>query len=121
MIPTTITSSGAVMLTDEVRAYVDVKVARIARHMSQDPVARMVIELSTTGGARTGEEYRAEMNLTMTGGMLRAESSQETLHAAIDICADELQREVRRKITKHRDLVRRGAARVKELFRYFRG
>lgn len=120
MIPVTFKATGAVVLTDELRAYVIEKLAKVDRVLDRsDTTARADIELATTGGARTGIEYRAEIMLRLAGGDLRAEASAEILHGAIDEAVEDVRREVRRTRTKRRDLLRRGAARVKDIFRYF--
>jgi ribosomal subunit interface protein len=122
MIPITLKATGAVMLSDEVKSFVEDKVRKIAKVLDpNDTTTRADVELSTTGGARTGDEFRAEINLTFAGGFARAEATHDTLHAAIDEAVEEVRREVRRARTKHRDLVRRGAARVKDIFRYWTG
>ena len=122
MIPITIKATGAVMLTDEVREYVEEKVRKIEKVTDKsDTTLRADVELATTGGARTGEQYRAEINLKFKGGVARAEATRETLHTAIDEAVEEVRAEVRKSVTKHRDLVRRGAARVKDIFRYWSG
>lgn len=121
MITHTLKGTGAVMLTEEVRAFLNEKLKKIEKVVdTTDTMLRADIELGTTGGARTGDMYRAEINLSYTGGFVRAEATRETLHAAIDQAVEEARREIRRATTKHRDLMRRGAARVKDLFRYFK-
>lgn len=109
------------MLTDEVTEYVEQKLGKIFKLLSSDPTAHADVELCTTGGSRTGEEFRAEINLSFAGGFVRAEATCPTLHAAIDQAGDEARREVQKHVTKHRDLLRRGATKVKDLFRYWRG
>lgn len=122
MIPITLKATGAVLLSDEVRTYVEEKLRKIEKVSDpKDTVARFDVELGTTGGARTGEQYRAEINFSFAGGFARAEATEDTLHAAIDVAVEEVRREVRRVRTKHRDLVRRGAARVKDIYRYWTG
>lgn len=122
MIPITLKASGAVMLTDEVREYVEDKIKKIEKVTDKaDTTLRADIELGTTGGSRTGEQYRAEINLKFSGGFARAEATRDTLHAAIDEAVEEVRGEVRKSVTKHRDLVRRGAAKVKDIFRYWSG
>lgn len=122
MIPTTFKATGAVMLTDEVRAYVEDKMRKIEKVTDKnDTSIHADVELGTTGGSRTGEQYRAEINVKYAGGFARAEATRETLHAAIDEAVEEVRGEVRKSVTKHRDLVRRGAARVKDIFRYWSG
>lgn len=122
MMNTNFKATGAVMLTDELRSYVLDKLERVEKLLDpDDSLLRAEIELATVSGSRTGNMFRAEVNLTFTGGFVRAEATAEALHSAIDDCVDELRREVRKTKTKHRDLVRKGASRVKDFFKYFRG
>lgn len=117
-----IKATGAVMLTDEVRTFVEEKVDKLGKLLGDDdPTIMADIEIGTMTNSRTGDSYRAEINVTFTGGFARAEAERETLHAAIDEAVAEARREIRRARTRHRDLVRRGAAKVKDFFRYFRG
>ncbi|MBU6310450.1 ribosome-associated translation inhibitor RaiA [Patescibacteria group bacterium] len=119
MIPVTFKATGSVILTDELRDYAIEKLRKVERVLGDDPSVRADIELATTGGARSGIDYRAEIMLSLSGGDLRAEASAETLHGALDEAIENVRREVRRTRTKRRDLLRRGAARVKDIFRYF--
>ncbi|MEK7531118.1 MAG: HPF/RaiA family ribosome-associated protein [Patescibacteria group bacterium] len=114
-------ATGSVVLTDELSSYTDERLQKIERLIHQnDSLAKLDIELGASG-TRAGPEYRAEMNLATRDGTFRAEARNVTLHAAIDECVDELRTELRKKITKHRDFIRRGAARVKEFFRSMGG
>lgn len=122
MIPTTLKATGAVMLSDEVRDYVEQKMQKVEKVVDKsDTSVRADIELGTTGGARTGEQYRVEINLKFAGGFARAEATRETLHTAIDEAVEEVRGEVHKHVTKHRDLSRRGASKVKDFFRYWSG
>lgn len=121
-IPIAFKATGAVMLTDEIQTYVEEKFLKIEKLIPEsDTSARADVELGTTGGSRTGEQFRAEINLKVAGAFHRAEATRETLHTAIDEVVEEVRGEVRKSVTKHRDLVRRGAARVKDIFRYWTG
>jgi ribosomal subunit interface protein len=114
--------TGAVLLTDELRSFVEEKVAKLEKLLdSADTTVLAEVEIGSVSQSRTGDMFRAEINLSFTGGFARAEAVRESLHAAVDEAVDEARREVRRARTKHRDLMRRGAARVKEFFRRFRG
>ena len=120
MIPTTLKATGSVVITDEVRAFIDEKLKKLERIVRQgDTMLRADIEIGTTGGARTGEEFRAEINLNYSGGFARAEATRDTLHSAIEEAIEEVRSEVHKKTTKKRDFVRRGATKVKDFFRYF--
>ena len=108
------------MLTPEIKAFAESKIAKLEKFVGDDTTALTEVELSTTaGGQRTGDVYRAEINMQFTGGFARAEASRETLHAALDEAIEEIKRELRRTKSKRRDLMRRGAAQVKNFFRRF--
>ncbi|MEN9390439.1 MAG: Sigma 54 modulation protein / ribosomal protein [Candidatus Parcubacteria bacterium] len=114
-------ATGTVILSDEITSYCEEHLQKIERLISShDSLARLDIELGA-GATKSGPEFRAEMNLVTQDGAFRAEATNATLHAAIDECVDELRTELRKKITKHRDFIRRGAARVKEFFRNMGG
>ena len=118
----TLKTTGAVLLTDELRSFIEGKVRKLEKLLDPaDTTVLAEVEVGSVSQSRTGDTFRAEINLTFTGGFIRAEASRESLHAAVDETVDEARREVRRMRTKHRVLIRRGAARVKEFFRRFGG
>ena len=122
MIAYALKGTGSVVLSDEIRSYLDQKLERIARLVDpSDSAVKLDIELCTVSNARTGNMFRTEMNFSWSGGYIRSEESCDTLHASIDAAVDELSRELKKKIGKQRDLMRRGASKVKDFFRYFTG
>jgi ribosomal subunit interface protein len=119
MIPVNIKTTGAVMLTDELRSFVEEKLEHVAKLLNpEDTTARVDVELASIPGGRSAS-FRAEFNLFFDGGFARAEAKRETLHTSVDAAIEELRREVKRTLTKRRDLVRRGAAKIKDMFRGF--
>lgn len=116
-------ASGAVVLTDELKKFIEEKLRKLEVLLdSADTTAMADVEVSTTaGGQRTGDIFRAEINLQFSGGMVRAEATRDTLHAALDEAVGEARRELRKSKGKRRDLMRRGAAQVKDFFRRFGG
>lgn len=113
-------ATGAVVLTDELRTFIEKKLEKISMHIGADPSALADVEVgTTTAGQRTGDVFRAEINIQFSGSFVRAEAVRDTLHAAIDEAAAEARREVRKKRGRDRDMVRKGAAQVKEFFRKF--
>ena len=118
----TIKTTGAVLLTGELRAFVEEKVGKLEKLLDPaDTTTLAEVELESVNQSRTGDSFRAELNLSYAGGFTRAEAKRETLHAALDEAVAEARRGLRKNRTKHRDLVRRGAVRVKDFFRRFRG
>lgn len=120
MIPVNIKVTGAVVLTQELRAFVDEKLEHVAKLIdANDTTARADVELASIPGGRSAS-YRAEFNISFNGGFIRAEAKRETLHTAIDEAVEDARREVKKARTKQRDLIRRGSAKVKDLFRGLR-
>lgn len=112
--------TGAVILTEELRAFIEKKTEKLAVFVKDDPAAIVEVEVGTTSsGQRTGDVYRGEVHVTFTGGDAYAESVQNTLHSALDKAVAEARRGLRKAKGKNRDLVRRGASRVKDFFRSF--
>lgn len=118
---TKIKTTGAVLLTDELRSFVEEKLGKIeklVKHDTKPPLAE--VELGTTSaGQRTGDVFRAEINFTFENGFARGEATRDTLHTAIDEAVRHTRREVRKTKDKNRDLVRRGASQVKAFFQQF--
>ena len=110
-----IKTSGTVTLTDELRAFVDEKAGKLAPRIDpHDAAALMEIDLgSAMGGQRTGDVYRAEINLSYKNGFLRAEASCPRVHEALDQALNELKRELKKSFGQRRDIFRRGAAQAK--------
>jgi len=48
----------------------------------------------TTAGQNKGKIFRAEFNMTVPGKLLRAETVEEDLYAAIDVAAKDLKRQL---------------------------
>lgn len=117
---TKIKVTGSVVLTDELSTLIEKKMSKLAVFLKGDTTALANVEVGTTSaGQRTGDVYRAEVHLTFAGGDAYAEATTNTLHAAIDQAAAEARRELRKRKSKERDIVRRGAAQVKDFFRNF--
>ena len=109
--------AGGAILTDEVQEYTLSKLARIEKILGADAAARFDIELTTHTNARTGSEFSCAMNVHHKDGFHRAEASASTMHACIDDCVDELRHEVEHTRGRARDLIRKGARTIKNLFR----
>lgn len=122
MIPTRLMASGSVVLTDDLKAFIEEKVEKLEKVLDpNDTSVKADIEVGTTGGARTGEQFRAEINLSFAGGFVRAEATTESLRTSIDEALDEARRELKTARTKKRGLVRRSAARMKDFLRFWSG
>ena len=115
-----IKATGSVVLTEELRSFVEEKIEKLGKLLDpKDTTILAEIELQSISESKTDDLFRAEINLSFTGRLVRAEARAETLHAAIDDAISEAKREVHGARSKRRNLVRRGAARVKGFFRRF--
>lgn len=121
MIPLKIKTTGAVLLDEEVRAYLDEKIQKLWKFVDQDDTTMLMeVELEALP-KKTDENFRAELNFSSNGKVLRVESKGETLHSAVDGLIEESKRRLKHLKEKHIDLVRRGGAQIKEFFKNFPG
>lgn len=112
--------TGSIVMSEELRSYLDKKIEKLAVFVKNDPTAICEVELSSTSsGHRTGDVYRAEVHMTFAGGDVYADATGATLHASLDTTVSEARRELKKKKGKHQDLMRKGASDVKRFFRSF--
>jgi ribosomal subunit interface protein len=118
---TIIKATGSVELTPELRDYIELKTAMLAKYLgsADNELAMCEVEVGmTTEGQNTGKIYRAEFNLSYEGsGIVRYVAQATTMLKAIDKCKDEMKRELKRSHDKDRDMFRKGAASVKNFLR----
>ena len=107
------------ILSDEIRAYVEKGLAHADKFAADEPTAHADVELQHLEGGRSGK-YRAEFTLEMSGSVYRASRWGATLHEAIDLASDELRGELSRDKKKKLNVFRRSAVRVKEYLRGWR-
>lgn len=105
--------------TGEVRDYLNKKLEQFEHFLdSKDDSVSWDVELERIAkGQQTGKIFRAEFNLTVSGQMLRAEATGESMLAAIDEAKDELKREYTKSNALHRRMARRGGRMVKDFLR----
>lgn len=89
-------SGHHVEVTDSMRAYVNEKLARLARHFEH--VTQVQVILSVEKLVR-----KAEATLHVVGTDVHAEATDEDMYAAIDALADKLDRQVIKQKEKAQD------------------
>lgn len=106
-------------LTPDIESYLDKKMESIEKIIDpNDTSIYCQVELAkTTNHHKSGEIYRAEINLRKGGEQFRAVSEQDSLTAAIDEVKDELVSELKTHRSKEMTMVRRGGAAVKNLIK----
>jgi ribosomal subunit interface protein len=107
-------------LTDNIREHVNQKISMITKFMQLKPEQEAIFDVEvgkTTNAQHQGHIMRAEINLELSGNFNRTESVQDNLFQAIDDATDEMIRKVRKNKEKRFDLIKKGAAKVKNFFR----
>jgi ribosomal subunit interface protein len=110
-------------ITPEVRNYVDEKLDTIANLVvvrDQDTEIKCDIELEMTKEQQSGDVWRSEMNLSVDGEKIRAESRGETIFAALDELKDEVTKILRRNKKKKFNMIRRSGSKMKDWIRFGR-
>jgi putative sigma-54 modulation protein len=99
-------------ITDSLRDYAEEKFGRVSKVYDTDPsVAEVVlhVEKNKSNPAR----HVAEVTLRLKGHVVRAEEASDDMHAAIDLAADKVERQMRKYKTKVIDKRNRAEVSVK--------
>lgn len=106
-------------LTPSVEDYVQKKIKtleKFLKNFNQETIKFEVEVGRTTYHHRSGDIFRAEINLSLGGRLLRAESEQDDLFAAIDEVRDDLEQEIKKFKAKKDTIFIRGARSIKKKF-----
>lgn len=105
--------------TDAIREYALEKMRTLEKFVSKDDTtAKLSLELSKTTNHHThGAFFQAEAQIRIRGKSTTLRTTQEDLYKAIDILKDMLTRELSQHKDKELSIVRRGAHRVKAMFK----
>ncbi len=105
-------------LTPAISDYVEKRFEAIEKFFADDSTAQFDIELArTTNHHKNGDIFRAEIHIVAKGVNTYASAEKEDLYIAIDTVRDEVLRKVKSSNEKHRSLVRRGGARIKNIIK----
>jgi len=111
-------------ITPAIQEYVEKKVMSLEKFFrdKSDTVLASVEIGMTTNHHKSGDIFRAEVNLSDAGSgdQTYAESEKDDLYSAIDEMKDKAERECLSLKNKRHTLIKRGAARLKNMLR-FRG
>jgi putative sigma-54 modulation protein len=94
-------------VTEALRDYVGVKLAKLERHFDNMTDIHCVLTVETK------LTHKAEATVHLGGGTIHADSTEENMYAAIDMLVDKLDRQVK----KHKEKVTDHHAREVEKFR----
>ena len=106
-------------ITDAIREYTFEKMESLKKLISKDDTsAKLTIELSKTSNHHVhGQVFQAEARLNVRGKETTLHTTQDDLYKAIDVLKDMLTRELAQYKDKERSVFRRGAHKVKALFK----
>ncbi|MBX4210913.1 ribosome-associated translation inhibitor RaiA [Candidatus Parcubacteria bacterium] len=112
------TKATNIELTLAISEYLTKKLESIEKIVEDPESAMCQIEVAkTTNHHRTGDVFRAEINLTAGGKNYYVFSEKDNLFAAIDEMKDEVMKEIKSKKERETSLIRRGGKKVKDMLR----
>jgi len=78
-------------ITPAIKKYVEEKISLVFRHLGTIKLMNCDVEIEKVApGQHKGEIFRAEVNLTIPGKLLRVEKTEKDLYKAIDKVKDHL-------------------------------
>lgn len=106
-------------LTPDIKDYIFKKIELLEKYIdSKDTSAMCDVEVGkTTMHHQTGDIFKAEMHLRVSGKYVYAVSEKDTLNSALDEVKDEIARSIASYKKKRESLVRRGGAMVKAMIK----
>jgi ribosomal subunit interface protein len=101
-----------------VEEYVSKKLSSLAKFLKGGADALCEVELAkTTEHHKSGEIYKAEINITFAGRQFYVVSEESDIYAAVDRMRDEAEREIVSNKKKYLTVFRRGAGKLKNFFK----
>ncbi len=107
-------------LTEAIEDYVSKRIAPLEKLVS-DPSVVCEIELAkTTNHHKSGEIFKAEINMVLPDKHIYLASEKTDLYQAIDDVREQLDHALSLRKEKKQTLFRRGAGRIKDMIKHFR-
>ncbi len=109
-----------IKLSPSINQYIEEKIGHLEKFLKKynPQLIEARVEVGKiTRGQRQGDIFRAEVNLSINGQLIRVEKTEESLMAAIDLVKDELHREIRQRKDKRMTMLIRGARSWKKFWR----
>jgi len=109
-----------IKLSPSINQYIEEKIGQLEKFLKKynPQLIEARVEVGKiTRGQRQGDIFRAEVNLSINGQLIRVEKTEESLMAAIDLVKDELHREIRQRKDKRMTMLIRGARSWKKFWR----
>ena len=108
-------------ITPAIAEYIEKKVNMLEKYFSGTSEVLVNVEVGkTTRHHKSGDIFRAELQIVVNGDDYYVYTETDDLYAAIDIVKDDMARELSSRRKKTLRLLRKGAAQVKLLLKGFR-
>ena len=107
-------------LTPSTQDYVEKKIESLKKFLKKfnQEIMKAEVELGrTTYHHKSGDVFRAEINLSIDGKLIRAEAERDDIFVAIDEVRDDLEQEIRKLKTKRNTIFIRGARSIAKKIR----
>jgi len=107
-------------LTEALRNYVEDKLSNLERHLPNAPT-NIDVELDHQTRHNSGPIFRCEIMYAFPREkhVLRAESTETDMYAAIDTCVPKIKLQIDQESDKRETAVKRGGRKLKEMLRGF--
>ena len=104
-------------MTPSISDYIEKKLIAVERLLKDTPPETLIeVDIEKDSKQHKGKIFRAEINIFLPEKRIFASASHDDMYAAIDQVKDEVLSELKKKNVKRREIARRSAARVKQLF-----
>lgn len=114
-----ITKGNHMEVTPAIQEYLDKRLLGAQKFLDENAIIEAELG-KTSNHHRSGDIFRAELNVTVGGNFVRTESEQGDLYSAIDIAQGELIDILSSRKDKKQTLWKRGGQKIKELIKGIR-
>ncbi len=111
-----ITKGINIDITEPVRDYLYKKMSSIEKFINEDTKVEVELE-KTTNHHKSGDIFRAKVLVWNKGKMNKAEKTSDNMYSSIDLVQEELFNMLSNKKDKKQTLFRKGAQKIKNLFK----
>ena len=101
-----------------IHGFVSQKLSSLEKYVGDETDVRCEVEFEKVAPHKSGAICSVEVNIWVAGVLFRAQATQDTYEAAVDIVRDELDQAMRKAHTKKGSLLRQGGRMIKEMVRF---
>ncbi len=101
--------------------FVTQKLSALDKYLATSTDVKTEVEFEKIASHRSGAICRVEVNIAVGGALYRAEATEQTFEAAVDVVKGQLDQELRKAHSRRTSLFRRGSRKIKEILRFGQG